>query len=99
MKQRKFDNLRRLYIPIQFFNELGLSQNQEMEITMEYGEVCIKKFQREDIQNKQFIGHIRKLDELHRIVIPIEYVQLLQLKPGNKITLNMEKGAISLKKI
>lgn len=93
--QRKMNNARRVVIPSEFFNELGLSQNQEMEITIEYGELCIKKFQPEDMQSKQFIGIVRCIDSFHRITIPAEYFQLLGIEPG-EITLRMEKGTIKI---
>lgn len=96
MLKRRIDNVGRVCIPSQFINELRLFQNQQVEITVEYGEVCIKKFQRKDLETRQFVGIVRNLDSLHRISIPTEYIKLMGLEPGKEITLKIEKGAIKI---
>lgn len=94
--KRKLDKLNRICIPIKFFNVLGLSQNQEMEIIFEYGQISIKKFKRENIQERSYIGIIRRLDNLHRLVIPTEYLSLQGITPGEMITVTMENEKIKI---
>ena len=94
--RRKFQKFNRIGIPNKFFNELGLSQNQEMEIIFEYGQICIKKFDRENIQERPYIGIVKRIDNLHRLVIPIEYLSLQGIEPGEMITLEIENETIKL---
>lgn len=96
MLKRKNDSLWRIYIPKKIINELKLSQNQEMEITLEYGEICLKKFQQEDIRKRKFVGIVRSIDSYYRINIPREYMKLMGLKPGNKVTFKIEEETIKL---
>lgn len=43
MVKRKIGKVRCIMLPIKFFNELELFPNQEVEIIVEYGKICIKK--------------------------------------------------------
>lgn len=93
---RSLDSLGRVVIPNEFFKELELSPAQEMEITIEYGEICIKKFQSEDFKSRPFVGFVRKLDVLHRVVIPSEYLNLLEIERKNMLALRMENGVVKV---
>lgn len=92
--ERKMDRLGRIGIPSKVSKKLGFLENQELEITIEYGEICIKKFQREDVQKKQYVGIVRKMDPVNRVCIPREYLDVLKIEPGNDVCLTVEDGII-----
>lgn len=97
-EQRKIDSLRRIVIPADFFKELNFSKYQIVEISMRYGKICISKFQKKNFAKKPFIGIIRKLDSVNRVVIPPEYLELLELHPCDTIDLELESNSIIIKK-
>ncbi len=96
--RRKLDSLRRLSLPANFLNALNLSKGQATEISIQYGKICIAKFENQDLQTKPFIGIIRNLDSQDRIVIPSEYINLLQFNCGDFVNLELENGFIKIKK-
>ena len=90
MNIRKIDQLGRVRIPIKVTRKLEVSEGQEMEIIMEYGRICIKKFQRENIQERPYVGIVRKLDELNRLTIPRCYIDWLKIELGTHVKLEFE---------
>ncbi|MCI9015568.1 MAG: hypothetical protein HFJ53_00105 [Clostridia bacterium] len=96
MQQRKLDQLGRVCIPSKFFNELNLSKKEKMEITIEYGEICIKRFNAKAIKKREYIEIVRILDQLNRITLPAEYLDILGIKRGNVISLTMEEETIKI---
>lgn len=100
MEKRKITKGRRLNIPSKFLDELELSAEwQEVELTIEYGKICIKKFERENIQKKPYIGIVRELDDLRRVVIPAEYLRVLKIEIGDIIQLRLEDKVIKVQRL
>ncbi len=95
--QRKIDQLRRVVIPSKFFKELAFCEKQEIEIFMKHDELFIRKFQRENWQTQSFVGIVRSIDSAHRIVIPSEYLRLLEIIPRDIVFLKLENGCIKIK--
>lgn len=99
MEKRKITKGRRLNIPSKFLDELELSAEwQEVELTIEYGKICIKKFERENIQKKPYIGIVRELDDLRRVVIPAEYLRVLGIERGDILQLRLEGKVIKVQR-
>lgn len=96
--QRKIDHLRRILIPINLFKELEFSERQKVELSIEYGELFIRKFQEENWQTRPFVGLVRSIDALHRVVIPAEYLQLLEITPGDIVNLELKESSIKISK-
>lgn len=44
------------------------------------------------------IGHIRKIDELGRVVVPSEYRKILDIRLGDEIEFIIRDGKLELKK-
>lgn len=97
--QRKIDKAGRLRIPDCYFKQLEMHEYQEIEITIEYGKICIKKFERGNIDLKPYVGIVRTLDELYRVSIPSEYLKLLGIMKGDKIALELGVRKIKIRKI
>lgn len=95
---RRLDGLRRVVIPIEIYRELEFQDWQEVEITIEYGKICVKKYEHQDIKQVPYIGMVRRLDNLHRIVIPIEYMMVCKIEENTdlKFLLIGEKIEISI---
>lgn len=72
----KIDFLRRLFIPNQMQKKLNCSPGQELELSIQYGKIHIKKFQKSNWQASPFTGIVRTLDSQHRVCIPVEYLRL-----------------------
>ena len=98
MIEKKIDSFRRVKIPTCFFKEQNFSERQPLEISIQFGEICIEKFQKETVQTKPFTGIVRNLDSVHRIVIPSEYLDILDLKPGTNVNLEVTGNLIKIKK-
>ena len=81
VKTVKFDQLGRLTIPINFFRALDFSEKQLVEISIQFGTLCIEKFGQKSVQEKPFTGIVRSLDLFHRAIIPSEFRTLLNLYP------------------
>lgn len=80
MVTRNLDRLGRITIPKQFFEKLAFEQFQKCEITIEYGGICIKAFDGENIETRPNIGMVRRLDGLFRMSIPSEYREVLGIR-------------------
>lgn len=52
---------------------------------MEYGCVCIKRFDSDGIETRPNVGTIRIIDKNHRISIPIDYLEMLKIKLGDTL--------------
>ena len=81
---RRLDRLHRIAIPKQFYDKLELYVGQPMEITVEYGNICMKPFDYTDINSKPYVGIVRRIDEVHRVTIPAEYLNVTQFLTGIK---------------
>lgn len=92
--QRKIESSGKIYIPIKFFRSLNFSKNQEVEIIMEYGAICIKKFSRKNLRYKSYVGIVRRLDNKQRVSIPWEYLRLMHLKEGDTFDTMYDGGKI-----
>lgn len=94
MKQQKIDSFRRFVIPKIYFDELHLYVGQTMEITIEHGNICMKPFYMESIKSRPFIGMVRRIDHLHRIVIPAEYMNVVGFLTMKKYDITKENEKI-----
>ncbi len=95
---RKFDALGRLVIPAKICHELQFEKSQKVEITIEYGKICIKKYKQRDIQKVPYLGIIRALDSLNRVVIPSEYVRVCKIEKGDNLKISMLGEKIEISK-
>lgn len=94
----KLNSLRRIRIPLKIFNKLDFSDGQAVEISIQYGEICVVKFQKEDLHTRPFIGIVRYLDSSLRFGLPTEYLDLLDLHLGDMVYLEVVNDVIKIKK-
>lgn len=79
MARRKLDRFGRLVIPKDYRKELNFEKGQMIELTIEYGKICIKAFDGE-INLKPYLGIVKRLDDhLGRVGIPKEYLEILNM--------------------
>ena len=52
MARRSVDSLMRVLIPPKIMRKLGFEPEQEIEISMEYGVICIRKFEPENFKER-----------------------------------------------
>ncbi|MBE5822262.1 MAG: AbrB/MazE/SpoVT family DNA-binding domain-containing protein [Clostridiales bacterium] len=64
-------------IPKDLSQKLGINVHDELEITFEYGQICIRKLQRENINLREYVGIIREMGTANKVSIPEEYIKLL----------------------
>lgn len=86
----KINSLRRVKIPTYLLKELNFSKRQEVEISLQYGKICIRKFENQDLQTRPFVEIVRNLDPEGRVVIPSEYLNLLEFNLGDVVNLELE---------
>lgn len=91
---RKIDPVRRINIPIDFFNELRLYVGQAMELTIEYGDICFKPFDEKDIKKRSFVGIVRYIDSFHRVPIPSDYLSVVGFETGMICKMSIERNKI-----
>lgn len=78
------DVCRRLCLPREVCKKYSIEEKSQMEISIEYGNICLKKFDDKDIENRPYVSMVRSLDVLNRITIPVEYCKVLNIKPNDR---------------
>lgn len=94
MKLKRIDSLRRLVIPKKICTKFNMKEYQELELTIEYGHICIKIFDSNDISKRPYVGIVRKLDSLNRIVIPAEYLKCLEITQYTLLSMDIVNDKI-----
>lgn len=90
MTKRRISNFNRLCIPQKFCKALDFAPCEQVEITIEYGFLCIKKFNPHEINKKPYIGIVKKLDLQHSVRLPSSYLDLLNMKPHDYVKLEVD---------
>ena len=99
MKGRKMDQAGRIMIPKKIYKELKLEPYQKLEILIEYGELCLRKYDSNiNLKNQPFLGIVREMDRYNRISIPEEYREKLDIHQGSILTLKLEEKTIKVLK-
>lgn len=97
---RKVDTLGRLHIPKKISTRLGLVECDSVEITIEYGKICIKKFQENiDINAMPYIGIVRNVSLVNRVVIPKDYLYTLKITPNTDLDLVLDGNVLRISKV
>lgn len=99
MKYRKIDKLGRLYIPGEFQQKYEVQPGRAMELTIEYGKICIKPFNWEDIKERPSIGIVRYVDNIGRICIPREFLSILEFSRNTQYLVEYEDEKIIIQEI
>lgn len=84
------DKCGRIHIPSHFLKEMGLSKRDEVQVSIEYGRICVRKFEREKLRQYSHIGIVRKLDNLDRICIPREYWLLFNAENARTVDIYLK---------
>lgn len=95
---RKLDKCRRITIPAKYRKTFKLEQGSLVEITIEKGCINVKPFKWENIQEREYIGIVRMIDCVGRIVIPAEYLGILKFDVENEYELVIQGEKLIIKK-
>lgn len=84
LETRFIDGLGRIKIPIKVTRKLNYmpktsTNAQKLEITLEYGKICLRKFEEKDIEKRSNVGIVRSVDDCSRVVIPPEFRTILNI--------------------
>lgn len=96
MARRSVDSFMRVLIPPKIMKKLRFEPEQEIEISMEYGVICIRKFEPENFKERPYVGIIRKIDTKTRVTIPRSYAHLMGIKKGDKVEIKEVRGVIKI---
>lgn len=98
---KRLDKQGRLVIPIEFLNHLHLYPLEKFEITLEYGEICIRKFNLDNVDLKEIpnISILKLMDKQHRIQIPENYKKLLGITNYDLLSIVLHENEIHLSKV
>lgn len=100
MKPRKIEQTNnRISIPSKLRKEMNISIDQPLEISIEYGLLCVQPFNGEKIHERPFVGIVRLLDNNGRITIPSEYLEVLDYSPNDRFEVFAQNEKIIIKKI
>ena len=82
LETRFIDSIGRIRIPRKIGRALGYKPKtqtdcQRVEVTLEFGKICIRKFEKEGFEKRANVGLIRPVDINSRVVIPPEYRNIL----------------------
>jgi len=91
---RRLDSLGRVVIPIEIRNSMGLETKDAMAVYLVENDIFLKKVEKDE----KIVGIIRFLDELGRVVLPIEIRNLLDLNEGEPVEIWLEENKIILRK-
>lgn len=94
---RRFDTLNRVAIPKEFAEKLKIEKDVPVEITLEYGDICIRKFDERDFEKRSYVGIVRDADNLNRVAIPAEYVAMLKLQPSSIMKISLEGDVVKIR--
>lgn len=90
---------RRICIPMPFFKELGFFEEQQVELTIEYGKLILKKFNwNEPAEKKPYIGFVRRLNRNGTISVPIEFLEILDMTPSITVNVRLEGERVIFEK-
>ena len=96
----KIDSQRRLFFPEWICERYAITEYQPLEITIEYGGICIKKFESsEDVLNKPYTGIVRKTTSKCRLSIPKEFCEVLGIDQDSLLIVDLKNNKIRLKKV
>jgi len=91
---RKLDGLGRVVIPIEIRTEKDIKEKDPVEIYLDRNDIVMRKVE----GNVSETGIKRLVDELGRVVIPIEIRTVLELEEGDKLELFLEKEKMIFRK-
>lgn len=84
------DSKRRLYIPRSVCKLYEINKKELMEISVEYGWLCIQKFDSKvDISKRPYTGIVRWFYPRNRIGIPEEFCDLLGINEDVSLEINL----------
>ncbi|MBE5822259.1 MAG: hypothetical protein E7311_06730 [Clostridiales bacterium] len=92
--KRKILSAGRFVIPRKFASKLGIKKFENLEISVKYGDLCISKFDNENLKRKAHVGIIRKPNSDLIIQIPKEYMKLLKLKEDDFVECYLRENKI-----
>ena len=100
LKSRKVDTLGRVMFPLKLTRLLGYDEWQPIEMSIERGFLCFRKFDRnaKDLMQREHIGIVREIDEMHRLVIPKEFRDVLGIKIHDILDSFLEGETIKMRK-
>lgn len=87
------DELGRIVIPIEIRKNLKIKEKDKMNIYLENDNIVIEKY----IENEENNTLTRRVDELGRVVIPIEIRYRLEIKEKDKFEIYVDNNKIILK--
>ncbi len=92
---RKLDELGRVTVPIEFRNTANIKTGDRVGIELKGNVIHFVL----PANMSNFIGIDRPVDELGRIVLPMEIRRVLMLGVGQKVDMYFEEGALFLQKV
>lgn len=93
---RKIDRKGRLFIPKKLCHRFNFEEHQKVEISVEYGCLCIKKFRPLGFENRPFIGVIKNYTSQNGVILPMEYLNLLDIPLDSYVSLNVSDNKIKI---
>lgn len=97
---RRVDEVGRVVIPIEIRNMFDIKEKDTMEIYIDNNFIILKKCYLDCSEDAIFAigGPIRSVDELGRVVIPIEIRNRFDIKEKDYMEIYTQDGSIALKK-
>ena len=94
----RIDNLGRVVIPIAIFRRMNLNAEDSVNITMYQDTLIVRKHIPNVSRHNNYIGLIRKLDSLHRFVLPKELRDELDMDMLQPVLVRMCDDVIIIEK-
>lgn len=91
--------LGRIRIPAEFMREMDATIDDLFEIQFCFGKICVSKYNPKTFMIRPFVGIVRGLDSLGRIVIPKEYWDLIEFQGKRKVYLYLERDKMIVEPI
>ncbi len=87
---RKLNKNYTVTIPHRLLYEIDWRPYDLLEITLNYGNICLRKLDPSHYQLMEKVGIMRKLDNVKKISIPIEFLHFLNIPVGTMFDLTVD---------
>lgn len=92
---KKVDELGRIQIPLEIREKVNFLEKDKIDVYIKNNMIILEKNHDEN----EIKGIIRRVDELGRIVLPIEVREKLNIEENNELEICLEGNTIILKKV
>lgn len=94
---RRIENVGRIVIPMEYRKVLGIEPKDPLEMLIIENKIVLRKYDKDSASNDS-TGVVRNIENVGRIVIPMEFRKVLNISAQDLIEISIENSCIVLSK-